>query len=255
MKTFNKFLILFILLSQMGIPDAICQVSINTDGSNPDASAMLEIKSNNKGFLLPRIDFNNRPASPAAGLMIYVIANGPLGNGFYIYDGTGWFKLLSAPVFSIGQHYGGGVIFYIDPSGQHGLISSETDQQDNYYPYFPYGDSTLNITGATGTAFGTGQQNTAAIVAADPTPQIAARLCDTSTHAGYTDWFLPSVDELDSMYVHRDTIGGFDTGFLYWSSSQQSPPAGWVVTFYAIIPNEAWTNKTANLLVRCIRKF
>ena len=254
MKKFNKFLFLFVFLFMLAGPDAIGQVSINTDGSSPDPSAMLEIKSDSKGLLLPRLDFNNRPTTPAEGLLIYVTAHGPTGNGLYIYDGTGWIKLLT-PTYHIGQHIGGGVVFYIDPSGQHGLISSETDQTTGYYPYYPYGDNTLDITGATGTVLGTGQQNTAAIVAADPTPEIAARLCDTSMHAGYTDWFLPSIDELDSMYVHKDTIGGFDLTFLYWSSSQQSRPAGWVVTFYAIIPNEAWTNKNSNLLVRCIRKF
>jgi len=251
MKKSYKFLFLFVFLFLLAGPHAFCQVSINTDGSSPDPSAMLEVKSDSKGLLLPRIDFNNRPASPAAGLLIFVIANGPLGNGFYMYDGTGWFKLLSAPVFSIGQHYGGGIIFYIDPTGQHGLIASDIDQPINYM----YGDSTLDITGATGTAIGTGQQNTAAIVAADPTQEIAARICDTSTHAGLTGWFLPSVDEVDSMYVHRDTIGGFNPSGWYWSSSQQSAPAAWIVTFDHPIHNEGWTNKNSYLRVRCIRKF
>ena len=65
------------------------QVSINTDGSAPDPSAMLEIKSNNKGLLLPRIDFNNRPANPAMGLLIYVTANGRQGTDFIFLTGQG----------------------------------------------------------------------------------------------------------------------------------------------------------------------
>lgn len=251
MKTLYKFFLLSLFFTFTGSPVLLSQVSINTDGSSPDPSAMLEIKSTNKGLLLPRLDFNNRPSSPAAGLLIYVTANGPVGNGLYFYDGTGWTKLLT-PTYWIGQHIYGGVVFYIDPSGQHGLISSDVDQPD----YYPYGDSTLNITGATGTALGTGQQNTAAIIAADPTPGIAARVCDTSTHGGLTGWFLPSIDEVDSLYAHQDTIGGFDTSFWYWSSSQQSPPAAWLVTFNYPPPNWGWTNKfLSHLLVRCIRKF
>jgi hypothetical protein len=226
MKTLCKFLILSVFLHLLAGPDVMSQVSINTDGSAPDPSAMLDIKSTNKGLLLPRIDFNNRPLTPAMGLLIFVTANGPAGNGFYFFDGTGWTKI-STNTYYMGQHVNGGVVFYIDPSGLHGLIASNIDQPN----YYPYGDSTLNITGATGTALGTGQQNTAAIIAADPTPGIAARVCDTSTHGGLSGWFLPSIDELDSMYVHKDTIGGFDLTFWYWSSSQQSPPAAWLVTF------------------------
>lgn len=66
------------------------QASINTDGSAPHASAMLEVKSSNKGFLLPRITYANRPASPATGLAIYQLDNGP---GLYYFDGTNWQKM------------------------------------------------------------------------------------------------------------------------------------------------------------------
>ena len=250
MKTLYKLFILFAILHLLIIPDAISQVSINTDGSSPDPSAMLEIKSDNRGLLLPRLDFNNRPLTPAAGLLIYVTVNGPMGSGLYFFDGTGWIKLLT-PSYSIGQHFGGGIIFYIDPSGQHGLIASELDQPSNY----PYGDNTIDITGATGTVLGTGLQNTSAIVAADPTPGTAARVCDTSAHAGFNDWYLPSIDEVDSMYVHQSIIGGFDPVGWYWSSSQQSTPAAWIVTFDYPIPNEGWTNKEGYLRVRCIRNF
>ncbi len=69
------------------------QVSINTDGSAPHASAMLEVKASNKGFLLPRMTFANRPASPATGLAIYQLDNGP---GVYYFDGTGWQKMSQA---------------------------------------------------------------------------------------------------------------------------------------------------------------
>ena len=251
MKIVYKFLILSVFLHLLGILEVMSQVSITTDGSAPDSSAMLDIKSNNKGLLLPRIDFNNRPLTPAMGLLIFVTANGPAGNGLYFFDGTGWTKI-STITYTMGQHVGGGVVFYIDPSGLHGLISSDTDQPGT----FPYGCNTDSIPGANGTALGTGQQNTSAIVAACASPEIAARACDTSTYGGFTDWFLPSRDELDTMFVYQSTIGGFNSSDWYWSSTQQSIPGAWIVIFNSVYPGiEAWTNKDGYLEVRCIRKF
>ncbi len=81
------------------------QVSINTDDSTVDPSAMLDVQSTDKGMLIPRIDFNDKPGSPATGLLIYVIANGPNGsNAFYYYTGSQWIKIIDAdsetdPVF------------------------------------------------------------------------------------------------------------------------------------------------------------
>jgi hypothetical protein len=49
------------------------QFGINTDGSQPDSSAMLDVKSTSKGFLPPRLNIMQRNAivSPAEGLVIY----------------------------------------------------------------------------------------------------------------------------------------------------------------------------------------
>jgi hypothetical protein len=69
-------------------------VSINTDDSYPDSSAILDIKSVDKGILIPRISRFNRPVSPATGLLIYQIDQNP---GFYFYDGTAWKILGSSP--------------------------------------------------------------------------------------------------------------------------------------------------------------
>ena len=119
MKTLYKLLILSVFFPMLYIPEVMSQVSISTDGSAPDPSAMLEIKSTNKGLLLPRINFNNRPSNPVVGLLIFVTANGPAGNGLYFYDGAGWTKI-STVSYYMGQHVNGGVVFYIDPTGMHG---------------------------------------------------------------------------------------------------------------------------------------
>ena len=69
---------------------AFAQVSINTDGTPPDGSAMLEVKATNKGFLLPRMNLASRPASPVKGLTIFQLDGSP---GIYFYDGTSWQRM------------------------------------------------------------------------------------------------------------------------------------------------------------------
>ena len=49
------------------------QIAVNNDGSSPDASAMLDVTSSNKGILIPRMTTTERTAisSPATGLLVY----------------------------------------------------------------------------------------------------------------------------------------------------------------------------------------
>ncbi len=67
------------------------QVGINTDGSQPDNSAMLDVKSTDKGILIPRMTQAQRDAitNPATGLMVYVTDD----NNYYYYNGTSWQQL------------------------------------------------------------------------------------------------------------------------------------------------------------------
>ncbi len=80
-----------LLLFAIGNFNIIAQVSINTDGSTPDASAMLDVKSTSSGLLIPRMSADDRDAiaSPATGLLVYVTDD----NNFYTYDGAQWVNL------------------------------------------------------------------------------------------------------------------------------------------------------------------
>ncbi|MCP9761601.1 hypothetical protein [Lacihabitans soyangensis] len=69
-------------------------VTINTDNDTADPSAILDVKSENMGVLIPRIAKANRPASPAEGLLIYQVDETP---GFYYFDGSGWRIMGSSP--------------------------------------------------------------------------------------------------------------------------------------------------------------
>ncbi len=85
----KKAILLFILLLTISFNNTYAQVGINTDGSQPDNSAMLDVKSTDKGILIPRMTQAQRDAiaSPATGLMIYQTDG---TTGFYFYDGSAW---------------------------------------------------------------------------------------------------------------------------------------------------------------------
>ena len=110
---------------------------------------------------------------------------------------------------AIGQSYQGGIIAYIDSTGQHGLIAATADQSSGIQWY----NGDYIVTGATGTAIGTGLTNTNAIIAAQGSGSYAASIARDYNGGGYTDWFLPSKDELNQLYVNRAAIGGFELTF------------------------------------------
>ena len=121
--------------------------------------------------------------------------------------------------FSIGQSYGGGIIFYIDGTGQHGLIAATSDQSSGAaWCLAP------ELIGGTSTAIGSGQTNTTAIVT--KCTSSAAYICDILVLNGYNDWFLPSKDELHQLYLQRNLVGGFADDY-YWSSSEYDLNDAW----------------------------
>jgi TonB-dependent SusC/RagA subfamily outer membrane receptor len=128
--------------------------------------------------------------------------------------------------FSIGEYLYGGYIFYIDETGEHGLVCAPTDQSMNAV----WGSSAP--AGAAGRAVGTGYKNTEDIVSGSPEEVNAARLCHDMEMNGYNDWFLPSINELFLMYsnLHSKGSGSFEDQF-YWSSTQDNYGA-WVVSFH-----------------------
>ena len=114
----------------------------------------------------------------------------------------------------------------MDASGGHGLISAPTNQS-NGAQWGCYG---MNVTGADGTAIGTGNQNTIDIEAGCTTAGIAADICANLTLGGYSDWFLPSKDELNEMYLNKAAIGGFPYTH-YWSSTESDFGNAWFQNF------------------------
>jgi len=159
----------------------------------------------------------------------------------------------STAIYSIGQSYGGGIIFYIDPSGVHGLIASSVDQGN----WNKWGCMGTFINGASGTAIGTGHQNTINIVNGCSASDNAAYLCDqyTVTVNGvvYDDWYLPSKDELNEMYLQNNVLGIIDNGYGYWSSSGIDYVTAFSQEF--MYGSSDYSLKNQNKSVRAIRSF
>ena len=167
-------------------------------------------------------------------------------------------------VYAIGDVGPGGGRVFITPS-------TKGNNTGQYYEAAPYADeveanwcsSTSMLLGASGTAIGTGQSNT---TTADATCTSGAiQIASDYANNGFSDWFLPSKDELNELckYAHKpegqtscggDTPRtGFSTG-LYWSSSEKHEFSAWFQ--YFLNGNQFNDDKDYNALyVRPVRSF
>lgn len=220
-------------------------------------SGQMEVNSlGNKGFLIPRLTTAHIYAisSPAEGLMVY---NTGLHKSVF-YNGASWRKYDGSAMLEIGDYAFGGVIFYLNGSGG-GMVCAVSDQGTTA----KWGCSGSSITGADGTAIGTGAQNTIDIDNGCSTSGIAADLCINLSLNGYTDWYLPSKDELNEMHTNRATInataaanGGQNfVETLYWSSSESGTHTAWGQDFGASSSSQYSTSKNGNEKVRAVRAF
>ena len=143
----------------------------------------------------------------------------------------------------------GGKVFYLsDNTGLHGLEAAPVDQSTGA----PWGCNGTSISGAQGTAVGTGAANTAAIVSGCSDAGIAAKIADAYVLNGYTDWFLPSKDELNLLNLQSSVVGGFASSY-YWSSSELDSNYAWYQNFYN--GNLYGDYKDDPLPVRAVRAF
>jgi len=168
--------------------------------------------------------------------------------------GTGYGNVFSftttADTFAIGQKYQGGYIFYLDATRHHGLIASTHDQAK-----IAWGNPNI-ATGATGSEVGTGKTNTALILAALGSGDYAAYYCGNQSIDGYSDWFLPSKDELQLMRTNLSDYshGDFSSYSRYWSSTESSATNAWLVNFYNGSEDD-WNKELHSYYVRAARAF
>ena len=148
----------------------------------------------------------------------------------------------------------GGKVFYLsDNTGLHGLEAAPADIVDsNSNSYFAWGCNGTSISGAQGTAVGTGAANTAAIVKACNEANTAAKMADAYTFNGYSDWFLPSKDELYLLYKQKSGVGGF-AGSYDWSSTETDAYVAWIQSFNNGLQGNV--DKYRSNPVRAVRTF
>jgi len=261
-------------LTSVGIIASLTTGAINNSGklivgasSAASASAVLEASSTTQGFLPPRMTYYQRTqiASPIAGLTIWCSNCGASGE-MQVFNGGTWTNMIGGTAtgtisLSIGQSYQGGKVAYIlvkgdpgyDPNTQHGIIAATSDQSDQLIR-IKWDKGTYTITGATGTAIGTGLSNTNKIIVSQGEPAIsyAAGLARAYTGGGYTDWYLPSKDELEKLSYTREIIGGF-VNYYYWSSSEFDLRKAWYQTFFS--GRQYTTVKGEPAIIRAIRSF
>lgn len=143
--------------------------------------------------------------------------NGTLMNFGLSGTSSNWVTNVDYPVavtYQVGDALGGGIIAYVDGTGEHGLIAAPSDQSAGIA--WSNGNNTaLN----TSTDLGTGAANTDKIVNHHgASGSYAAELCKDLVLGGFDDWYLPSREELKKLYLNRVAIGGFSE-IAYWSSS------------------------------------
>lgn len=153
----------------------------------------------------------------------------------------------------------GGWIFYINPSykadGWRYMEAAPEDQDHgggDEWSSIP--NAFVNGVSALPADIGTGIVNTDAIIAQNNGAQSAAKLCRDYRGGGYSDWFLPSYEELNLMYLnlHKQTLGGFKLSY-YWSSTESS--STYVINLSFIDGLNMAISKGSAYYIRAARRF
>jgi hypothetical protein len=126
----------------------------------------------------------------------------------------------------IGEHFGGGIIFYLNKERTHGIIASTIDFEEPE----PWARKDTLIHAHAAKVGAAANNNTKIYLAlgasSSEANDYAVNECMGLYQNGYNDWYLPTKDELNEMYLHKDVIGGFRP-FAYWSSTEIDANTAW----------------------------
>lgn len=191
------------------------------------------------------------------------------GTGITVTNGNGVSgnPAIAAKTYNIGDFAHGGIVFWVDTTGQHGLVCAKTDQSTGVRWYA----GTHGNTQAKGDGPYAGKANTYIIIAAqvaigDDNYTYAARICNelqiTEGSKTYGDWYLPSKVELNLMWLNKSIIdataiangGSAFASANYWSSLEYVSNHAWLQNFDS--GNQYYSNKlNTTYRVRAVRAF
>ena len=142
----------------------------------------------------------------------------------------------------VGEVFDGGIVFFVDETGEHGLMASLEDLNDGIR--VQWSNVTSTAVGASAQDFFNGASNTTAIIAQTGHASSAAQLCASYSGGGKTDWYLPSHQELyllgnNSVIINKVLANDSDpntkglnvsndaSNSSYWSSTELSRRTAW----------------------------
>ena len=214
-------------------------------------------------------DLINTPAAAdgsetkvTAGTNVTVTGSGTTASPYVVNATAG----SGSTTYSVGDFAQGGIVFWVDETGQHGLVAAKEDQSTGVRWYA----GTYGNTQAKGDGPFSGEANTSIIIAAqvaigDDGSTYAARICNelqvTEGGKTYGDWYLPSKEELNLMYQNKATIdatagvnggSGFASAY-YWSSTENGNGDAWGQSFGKGLQYDNGKYGTAR--VRAVRAF
>ena len=243
-------------VTEIDSTSAVCGGIVTTNGGNPiiakgmcwslNPSPTLSDYFSNEG------DGTGSFSSVMTGLLpatIYYCRSYATTSDGTTYGNTFSFKTIVSKLY-IGMQYKGGILFYLNPNKVGGGLIVISDDLSTSYAWGCVG---VNISGATNTGVGSGTANTEAIVNTCSVKS-AAKLCDDLVYGTYSDWYLPSMDELRIMYnnIKVTDLEKFSSGY-YWSSNQKDANTAYRYGFLG--GNDGEADKSTEHYVRAIRKF
>lgn len=149
----------------------------------------------------------------------------------------------------IGEYYGGGIVFYLDEEGKHGLITATIDKstrkRNRGETYIHTNEVRDGIT--------TGTFNTKRLNAMKGTDENDAQVAENYQETKLSDWYLPTRYDLIKLYRNRSVIGGYSEFAKGWKSTEVSSVNEWYQSF--VTGGEFSNGKDDATYIRVIRKF
>jgi len=225
-----------------------------------DASHQVVLGTLSETVIIPgsvRIHSQEDPPDINVGVgMMYVET---VDSNLYYYNGHSW-NQMNPTVYQVGDIAMGGVIFYVDETGQHGLIVALENINDK-----PWSTS-KNLTNAVGRGYYAGEMNTLLIAASEASHSshtFAAGSCIWYSRnfegTEYGDWYLPSVKELQEIYSQKAvlnvSLGAYEliSEGLHWSSEEFETDQAYTVNM--VDGTNPRYGKTGVRTARPVRRF